>query len=389
MNKNILKSNSSFMVIGKSPAWLPTNYESGRLFSLTQAVGFEFQSNKLKTRQLGYQHYSSDVDYQTPQANLSLDYYFSPYLNNELLMGFNVSGVSGIPCLSGFKNKNYNFYFLSNEDDFVDGFTEIRKATGLQNWSDGEAICFGNCHLESYALSIGLGSVPKVSVKFKASNVAAETLRTGTTGTAPYIQIPALDPYSGKLQTGALYNYRSLSFSGGNITGDPQLRNDYNPPVALPHTSTFAITSKSISDDLVSPLKNFKNPILQSCNINLNFERADLYNFGNDSVCDRKLQFPINIVIQTESIVSGFNTTTENTRDLTGSATTNNKENLYDLNFSFSNEIKSVTGFYNFKNAKLTSLNYSTQVNNIYKMSAAFSVSATEYGDFYMGRTQK
>jgi hypothetical protein len=113
---------------------------------------------------------------------------------------------------------------------------------------------------------------------------------------------------------------------------------------------------------------------------------VDLYKFGNNSVCDRKLQFPINATIQIESLVSGFNANYTMTQNRSGSAVLNNKENLYDISFAFSNEQNYVTGFYNFQEAKLTSLNYTTQLNNIYKMSASFSVEITENKGFMMNR---
>jgi len=387
MKKNILKSNSSFVIIGKSPAWSQTINESGRIFSLTQSIDFNFSSNKQATKQLGYQRYSNNVDYLTPQVDLSIDYYFSPYLNNELLMGLQRSGVDK-SAIFDFKNKNYNFYFLSNEKDTVDGFDEVGKAPNTQDWKDSEAICFGNCYLSNYSLSMSIGQVPVVSTKFKSSNIAAQTLSTTGGVTYPLIQVPALDPYSGRLTSGSDYAYTFLD-TAGNVSFDIENRSDLNPPVALPHKSVVSIINKSVSDSQLTPLRNFSNLILQSYSLSFDFNRVDLYKFGNNSVSDRKLQFPIVANIQIESLVSGFNTTNVNTSGLLGSATTNNEENLYDVNFSFSNEIDSVTGFYNFQGAKLNSLSYSTQINDIYKMSASFSVEITEKEGFIMTNVQK
>lgn len=387
MKKNILKSNSSFVIIGKSPAWSQTINESGRIFSLTQSIDFNFSSNKQATKQLGYQRYSNNVDYLTPQVDLSIDYFFSPYLNNELLMGLQRSGVNK-SAMFDFKNKNYNFYFLSNEKDTVDGFDEVGKVPNTQDWKDSEAICFGNCYLSNYSLSMSVGQVPVVSTKFKSSNIAAETLSTTGGATYPSIQVPALDPYSGKLTSGSDYAYTFLD-TAGNVSFDIENRSDLNPPIALPHKSVISIINKSVSDSQLTPLRNFSNLILQSYSLSFDFNRVDLYKFGNNSVSDRKLQFPIVANIQIESLVSGFNTTNLNTSGLSGSATTNNEENLYDVNFSFSNEIDSVTGFYNFQGAKLNSLSYSTQINNIYKMSASFSVEITEKEGFIMTNVQK
>jgi len=320
---------------------------------------------------------------------LSIDYYFSPYLNNELLMGF--SGTSSFDgfigpssmAMSNFRNKNYNFYFFSNERDGADGFDEVGKIPNTQNWSESEVIGFGNCYLTNYSLSMSIGQVPMVSTKFKSSNICAETLVTNN----GLVQVPALDPVSGKLNSASNYLYSSLITTGRNITFDQEGRGDLNPPVTLPHKSSVSIVNTTSSENSLTPLKNFSSLALQSCILNFDFDRADLFKFGNNSVCDRKLKFPIVASIQIESLVSGFNTTQANAQLLLGSATTNNKEDLYDVDFVFSNEADSVTGFYNFQGAKLTSLNYSTQLNEIYKMSASFSVEITENRGFAMSST--
>jgi hypothetical protein len=384
MKKNILKSNSSFVVIGKSPAYSTSINESGRVFSLTQAVNFDFSSNKTASKQLGYQNYSSNIDVLTPEVNLSIDYYFSPYLNNELLMGFRDAGDQNDFAMSRFRDKNYNFYFFSNEKDSVDGFDEVKKQYSAQNWTQSEVIGFGNCYLTNYSLSMTLGQVPVVSAKFKSANISAETLISSNGSSKASIQVPSLDPQSGKLNSLRTYDYRSLEITGGNIIGDTEQRDDLNPPVALLHKSSVSITNRTSSDFYISPLRNFSSLALQSCNLNFDFDRADLFKFGSNSVSDRKLKFPIVANIQIESLVSGFNSTIANSTGLLGSATTNNAEELYDVDFVFSNEADSVTGFYSFQGAKLTSLNYSTQINEIYKVSASFSVEITESKGFFM-----
>lgn len=399
-NKYILKNDSSFMVIGKSPAWVTgdgTNayHESGRVFSLTQSVNFDFSSTRQGYKQLSYQNYSSNIQYKAPEVNLSVDYLFSPYLNNELLMGFNGSGLNNNkPAMLNFKDKNTNFYFFSNELDgrSGSGFSQIgRTPVNTQNWVDYEAVCFGNCYLTNYSLSLGMNRPPIVSTKFKSSNISAETFKTSLIngGTLPFVQIPALDPYSGTLNYDHKFWYPFMIVTGGNITGDIESRNDLNPPIALPYESTISINNTTRSSTTVSPLRNFSSLILQSCNLNLDFNRVDLYKLGNDSVCDRKLQFPINGQIQIESLVSGFNATSVNNQLLNSSAITSPQEELYDISLTFGNLKKSVTGFYNFKGAKLNSLSYTAQMFDIYKMSASFSVEINEQTGFYMYRRQK
>jgi hypothetical protein len=393
-NKYILNSDSSFMVIGKSPAWSATLSESGRVFSLTQAVNFDFSSTRQGNKHIGAQTYSSNIEYKAPEVNLSIDYLFSPYLNNELLMGFNGSGLTNKPAMLNFKDKNNNFYFFSNKNDGKTGFGPIGKTpVNTQNYDQYEAISFGNCYLTNYSLSCGIGKPPVVSTKFKASNITAQNLISG--GFPFYtIKVPALDPIYGVFDYTKVFNPNTVLISGGNITGDLESRNDLNPPISVNYYSTVSITNNNTSSSLITPLKNFNSTFLESCNLNLNFNRIDLYNLGNNSVSSRKLQFPINGQIQIESLVSGFNSNATNAsanNNLTSnvSAILSQQEETYDINLNFVNRRRSVTGSYNFKGAKLNSLNYTAQLNNIYKMSASFSVEITEGTGFYMYKRQQ
>jgi hypothetical protein len=392
-NKYILKSDSSFMVIGKSPAWYPTGYgfyESGKVFSLTQSVSYDFSSTRQAYKQLGYQNYSSNIEYKAPEINLSIDYYFSPYLNNELLMGFNGSGLNdNKAAMLNFKDKNYNFYFFSNKLDGISGsgFTNLGKLpVNTQNYINYECICLGNCYLTNYSLSLGIGKPAIVSTKFKSSNISAENFKNDPT---PFVQVPALNPIDGIPYYGGNFWYTFMTVTGGNITGDIENRNDLNPPVVASYKTLLSISNTKSSSSSLSPLRNFSSLILQSCDLNLNFSRVDLYKFGNNSTCDRKLQLPIYGELKIESLVSGFNSTVQNSMVLGGSAIIRNQEETYNLSLSFSNIKDSITGFYNFKGAKLNSLAYQAQLNDIYKMSASFSVEITEQTGFYMYRRQK
>jgi hypothetical protein len=236
-----------------------------------------------------------------------------------------------------------------------------------------------------------LGDIPKVEAKFKSSNISAESFKTGVINSlpSPYVQVPALNPSNGELDYNAKFWYPYTAVTGGNINEGSRLKNDLNLPVALSEKAFISITNKTRNSLNVSPLRNFDSLALQSCNLNLNFNRVDLYKLGNNSVCDRKLQFPISAQIQIESLVSGFNPTSQNTPLNNSSAVLNNQEEVYDIDLSFSNRGEYVTGFYNFKEAKLNSLNYQSQVNNMYKMSASFSVEITEQTGFYMNVIQK
>lgn len=71
-----------------SPLTVSEYVENPRLFSLVQNCNFSIENDRQKLRQIGSQDYCINNLIKAPNVDLSFDYYLSPYLNNELLMGF-------------------------------------------------------------------------------------------------------------------------------------------------------------------------------------------------------------------------------------------------------------------------------------------------------------
>ena len=389
-NKQILKSDSSYVLIEPSPAYTDAASTSGTLFSLVQNSNFSFSSSRQPLKQIGSQNYSVDALYKYPDIDLSIDYYFSPYLNNELLLGFSGSGVSDVDALSNFKDKNNNFYIFINKNDGEEGFKNRLVSPSTTASYDGyDCISFGNCYLSQYSLSIQNGQVPTVSTKFKCSNIQANKI-TKLLFSNSYINSPALDPISGNTDGNnpTQFFYKEAFKNSGYITGDVESRTVYNAPVTIPYNSTFSFSTTS---GTTNNLRSFSGLILQSMDLNMNFDRVDFSRIGANFVSDRKLQFPITAEISIQSLLSGFNTKDNlEIKDYSfNDFTPFYGEPIYDLDFSFSNLAKSITGFYKFQNARLNSFSYSLPLNNIYTLSASFSVEITDSKGFKMSRRQK
>jgi hypothetical protein len=388
-NKQILKSDSSYVLIEPSPAYTTASATSGTLFSLVQNSNFSFSSSRQPLKQLGSQNFSIDTLYKYPDIDLSIDYYFSPYLNNELLLGFSGSGVSDVYAFSKFKDKNNNFYLFTNKNDGEEGFkNRLVSPSNTASYDGYDCISFGNCYLSQYSLSIQNGQVPIVSTKFKCSNIQANKITTSLY-TDSWIYSPALDPISGNTDTyGTQFLYKEAFKSSGYITGDIESRTVYNPPVTIPYNSTFSFSTTS---GTTNNLRSFSGLVLQSMDLNINFDRVDFSRIGANFVSDRKLQFPITAEISIQSLLSGFNTKDNlQISDYSfNDFTPFYNEPIYDLDFSFSNLAKSITGFYKFQNARLNSFSYSLPLNNIYTLSASFSVEITDSKGFKMSRRQK
>lgn len=148
-----------------------------RLFTLTQNCNFGVTNDLLKLKQIGFDGYAVNEVFQAPKVNLTLDYLHSPYLNNELLLGFNGSGSLYENALSGFNSKNNNFYLVVDNRDFKEGFDEPKRLDPLNiDFSGFSIFSFGDCYLTNYSLNFQIGQIPSVSTTFSCSNMKIDTL---------------------------------------------------------------------------------------------------------------------------------------------------------------------------------------------------------------------
>jgi len=371
MKKQLLKSNSSLVVIGDTPAW-KTTQDYGRLMSLVQSCDFSIENNRQKTKQLGSQSYAIDDITRAPQASLSMNYYLTPYMNNELLLGFD--GLFDIyePALKGLKSRNQNAYIIIDTDEKRDGFDLFRSSSPqTSNFSGFNALSFGNCYLNKYSVSFALNSIPVVNVGFSSSNARFESL------TGSKISIPAINSVSGNALNSGFFDLSGLyqTLTDGYIANDQLPTTEYNPPVTTANDSQFVLQNLQCGG--VGLSASFK-PILQSFNLDLDLARTDLYGLGSNYVYDRKLEFPANGQVQISCLVSGIDSGNFNSM-LTG-------ENNYSLEVSFTDIVKLNTGFYKIEGAKLDSVNYAMQVNGEMSFNAAFSFQANETGGFFTKR---
>lgn len=371
MKKAVIKSNSAFVLIGNSPAWI-TGEDDGKLLSLVQNCNFSINAQRQPTKQLGSQFYAANNIFAAPDVEFSLDYYLTPYLSNELLAGLSVPEQSYSPAVSGVRGKSNNIYLLMDTKNGTDGFDEPRRADPLNaNFSGFNSIAFGNCFCNRYSVSFGINQIPTASMGFIASNVRFESL------TGNRISVPAINLASGNNSGSGYLNLSNLyqTITGNFIQFDEQLKTEYAPPVASPNTSSFSLEKMDIGG---TDLRDSANPILQSFSLDLEIPRTSLYGLGSKYAFDRKMQFPIRGQTQISCLFSGVDT-----GDL------NNLfpyEKKYSFEVAFCDDKKLNTGFYKIDHARLESASYSMSVNNVMQFNASFSFEANEQTGLFMKR---
>jgi hypothetical protein len=359
---------TDFIATNNSQVTITEKIDKAKLFSLVQNCNFSLLNNRQNLKQIGNQKYAVSDLVRAPNVDLSFDYYLSPYLNNELLMGFNGEYPFELPALPNIKNKNNNFYILMDTEDADDGFDEVKKLTD-PSFNHYSIMSFGNAYLKSYSVDLKVGQIPTVSVAYSCSNMKFETININNSINIPSLTYSGLD--SGVLDLQDLY----YSLPSGYISGDPNNKTSYNAPVVNVNNSNFILSNLQVGG---VPLFTGSYPLLQSFGLSLDFNRVDLYGLGNNYVYNRKAQFPINAQIKIDALVSGINS------GVISGLIYNESE--YDLGVQFTDSKNSATGFYNFKNANLENYNYSMPVNNMMTFSASFAVQITEVDGFFMGR---
>ena len=374
MNRNILKSNSAFVAIGKSPAWT-TGSDTGRLFSLVQNCDFSITNQRQKLKQIGSQNYSVNDVVRSPDIELSFDYYLNPYLSNELAMDFPLKTTANIGAFNNVKNTSNNFYIVIDPEDLRDAFEQPKNPIITNtSYSGFNVLSFGNCYLNKYSVSFNLNEIPKVSVGFEASNMKFDVL-TGNS-----ITIPAINSISGNSVNAGSLNLSGFysSLTGSFITGASNGKTEYNPPIAVPSYCTFSLENLQVGGVALSAQSK---PILQSLSLNFDLPRTPLYGLGNNYVYNRKLEYPINGSVSLSAQVSGFSN-----GFLSGMLY---NESGYNFDISFSEPTKFATGFYSITNARLDNFNYSIAVNDVLNFTAEFSVETNDSTGFYINRITK
>jgi hypothetical protein len=345
MSKSILKSNSALLATGPSPAF-KTVEESGYFMPLVQSSEFSISVDRQTSKQVGSQSYAVDDLTRSPNVNLDVSYLFSPYLVNEYWLGI-YSKDSSIP--SSIINRDQNFYLIINNQEGHDALKDFSEAPFRTNFSGMTCASIGNCFLSNYSLQFNVGSIPTASCSFVGSNLRFENL-TGDRAT-----IPAINLQSGNASGAGFVDFSKLA---GSFVDE--YSNTYRLPSLSPHNVEAKLKNLQCGGaSLIS------GALIQSVNINIPFERTDLYGLGSNYVYGRKLNLPIRATVDVTTIVQNFNS-----GDITAMT---NAEDFYDFTIEFFDSTQSVFSSCVIENAKINSTSYSMRVNGTMQFSASYS----------------
>lgn len=321
---------TGFHFINKSGVLVNTPILDGDVLNLikhiprVQSVSYSIEQDLTNIQQLGKKSLVNRQRINPPQVNLSFNYLQMGILNESRLgfyanhpktyppfngepyydNNFNVFSIGGFVERSDAKEQNElrwpylyrdkrNIFIAVNntqEDININRSNYYEIDPNAVNWS---VYCFGGCYITSYSCSAGIGLLPSAQVNYTADNI---TFVISGSGAA----IPSVNVENG------------VQYSGVKFALPTPYDGDVLPSVLLPGDITLdllcytsktgirALEGATYTDNYQSQLSTIKNIGLdfsdvkiQNYNLDIQFERNEIKNFGYKLPLDKKIVFPV------------------------------------------------------------------------------------------------
>jgi len=362
----IIKSNSIILAADLSPAFLPQNnfaqYKKGFYpLAIVNDLSFDVKNSRSRNKQLSSQSFSQEALQFSPLVDLSFSYSTSLSFENENLLSFFFRANEFFE--SNFKNANAysnNLYFLISD---LDHYDFINRITSKGNLNGVTAICFGNCFLNSYSLSLPSTNLPTSSVAMQAVNMEMKTIN-GNTIVPPSINLSVGNQVSGcslLLETGSfVQKLQRLNTQTGNF-----------PILPTRDAAFFQISTENLQVPSTA-FAPFNDCAIQSLDLSFSIDRENSYGFGSDFIYDSKIKFPILGTLAVNLVSTNLNT---GEATLTGVM---KNESGYNLGLTFSG-LNSQSKTLQINNAKLNSHSYPIQYGGFLTANFNFDFQCNEY----------
>tara|TARA_A100001201_G_C4094037_1_gene203054 strand:+ start:825 stop:1919 length:1095 start_codon:yes stop_codon:yes gene_type:complete len=353
MARNIVKSYNSIVATSDSTIAFSTADQSLLLHKITQGLEYSIGYERQQSKQIGSQDFSTNDIFQQPDVSLNISYVPEPNFSNEVQGRFINSrpNTSFVNFFNTNEEDSTNFYALITKNA-EDSFLNKLQFFSLQDFDGNEAIAFGNCFATSYGLSYSVGSLPLVTTQYICSNAVFDKL-TGTSMESPAINLTG----------GNNDNVGRSRFNFGIDLTSTSL--EKAPPIVNPDNTNSDITLQNlqVGGQIISG-----RHLVQSVDMNISLPRVSSYGLGNDYAYNRKRQFPANGTFSVSSLVSGLESGA-----MTG-VLASDQSYQFDLKLDASGK----NMIYRIEDAKLTSYNYSINVNGTMSYDASFSFEVTQ-----------
>lgn len=287
-------------------------------------------------------------------------YYSLPVSPVSGLISRDLTQPTGEPYWPCDMRDKRNFYLVTTNTSEEANKTKIgtnwpnKRQSVVPEALNFELSTFGNCYLTNYTTNGAVGQAPTANAQYVCENLSFLLSGSG-------VQIPAVDNRTRTLLTGIYFNI-------------PQLIDDNSPPILQPGDITISISNTSDSSSIKNLGLVFNNISIQSYGISMGLQRENLDSLGYKLPVDRELSFPVNVGLTFDIVVQ--DTQSGNLVNLL------KKDEDYDLTLKIKNPsnyttIKNTAGLtalqYDFVNAKLENINWTSPLNTTKMASLSFS----------------
>lgn len=343
MNRVIYSSNT--VLVSNAPAAdSHTGLFDLKLIDRIQSAQASFSTQVKRFKQIGFDNFLLDNFYPAPKISFNLSYYNSD-TSNEAILGLPVNGDS-IFKGQAITGKDINIFLLSDADNG-------RDVNSLTNFNGTNVFGIGNALITNYSVSAGIGNVPTTEISFEANNVFFDTF-TGNNA------IPALS-YSGK-KTSYTYDFTSGNFNKNNYATD-----QIDRPSAIRPADIFVVMTQPQIGGGVYATASGK---MQNFDIQIPFERKELFGLGNNYAFDRKLMYPVVGTVSFNAIFDNLNNN-NNYSDIF------NSDNKNDISIYLNDCENNHQIIYSIKDARLVSENFNFSIGPDVNFDGAFEFSVT------------
>ena len=361
----IIKSNSIILATDLSPAFIPTSeflaYKKGLYpLAIVNSLSFNVQNSRIQKKQLSSQSLSVNALQYSPTVDVSFNYTSSLAFENENFLG--IYFRANADYASSFLNSNAhscNLYFIISDLYAEDLIKHIQTRGNLNGLT---TICFGNCFLSSYSLSLQATDLPSVSAQMQAVNMEMKTISSSTIFT-PAINLAAGDQIGGAPLSinNALFieHLQRLNTQTGNF-----------PILPTRDSLYFQMSNQNLQVPSVK-ISPSEDSAINSLELSFGIERENSYGFGSDFIYDSKIKYPILGSLNLSATSLNLHT---GDGSLTG---TMKSEQDYSLELMFSG-VNENSKFVKINNAKLESHSYQMDYAGVLSAQYAFNFECNE-----------
>jgi len=267
-----------------------------RQLKRVQNANYSFTVNRTDVNQFGQLSRIDSLVTETPTVSLDFSYLLTDG-ENERLLNFAVNGATNslsgqMDPIVGGKGQNFFILTVPEGQDAVKG-DKLKPASNT-------VISLGNGFVSDYSVEAAVGALPTASLTVEGFNIKSNTNLTGDStagqdgGFGTGVMTPAIDPNDGSKVCSRWFALPQAE-TGDGVTA-------LRPGDITLDLQNAALFSKQVDGNANNLIPGAAH--VQSVSISVPMARSVLQRLGNTFGFSREIDFPVNVTISVNALVS-------------------------------------------------------------------------------------